>query len=184
MNRRPTLELKAIISRDRVFMSPPPAPSGTTLREWFAGLAMGNPELMRDIAPEARASEALRVADQLIGALMTPRAPSQESMAAPSEEEMLQWDAAVAEANETKERQTRATMPEMKARKQNRTKTLMGVALPSNPPTGYTPPGHSYPMAQRAGSIPPPRMTMSREPGAGRYQVVMPSTERPRNRKA
>lgn len=161
-------------------MSPPPAPSGTTLREWFAGLAMGNPELMRDIAPEARIPEALRVADQLISALMTPRAPSQESMAAPSEEEMQQWDEAVAEAKETKERQTRATMPELK-RKPSRTKTLVGVALPANAPPPV--PGHSYPMAGRAGSIPPPRMTMSREPGIGRYQVVMPVTDRLKNHK-
>ena len=181
MNRRPTVELQAIINRERVFASPPPAPAGTTLREWFAGLAMGNPELMRDIAPEARIAEALRVADQLIGALVTPRTPSKESMAAPTEEEMQKWDEYVAETKETKERQTRATMPELKARKPSRTKTLIGVAISANPPPAV--PVHSYPMAQRAGSIPPPRMTMSREPGAGRYQVVMPPTERPRNRK-
>lgn len=182
MNRRPTVELQAIISRERVFVSPPPAPSGTSLREWFAGLAMSNPELMRDIAPEARIQEALRVADQLIGALMTPRTPSVESMAAPTEEEMQRWDDAVAEANVTKERQTRATMPEMKARKPSRTKTLIGVALPSNAPP---PPVASIHAPMRAGSIPPPRMTMlPREPNAGRYQVVMPQTDRPRNRKA
>lgn len=168
MKRRPTLELRAIVDRERVFASPPPAPAGTSLREWFAGLAMGNPELMRDIDPTARATEALRVADELIGALQTPRQPSAASMEAPSEEEMVKWDEAVAEAKETKERQSRATMPEMKARRPSRTKTLMGVAIPSNPPTGY-----ATNMA-RVGSIPPPKMTMSREPDAGRYLVIPP----------
>ncbi len=35
----------------------------TSFREWFAGLAMGNLELMKDIEPDSRVMETLRVAD-------------------------------------------------------------------------------------------------------------------------
>ena len=186
MIRRPTVELHAIINRERVFASPPPAPAGTSLREWFAGLAMGNPELMKDIEPSARIQESLRIADELIGALVTPRTPSKESMAAPTEEEMQRWDEAVAEANETKARQTRATVPGIKMK---RTKTLMGVAIDPNaqasqlPPLPPPPPTirekRSYQVGGSVGSIPPPKPMPGREPDAGRYQVVMNSTQRP-----
>lgn len=182
--RRPTVELQAIIMREKVFASPPPAPAGTSLRAWFAGLALGNPEVMRDVEPGSRVMEALRVADQLIAALETARVPTLESMAAPSEEEMQKWDAAVAEANETRERQTRATMPELRVKKQSRTKTLMGVAIdpqaqaPQPPTEG--PPTIKEPrkvvafhVGVRAGSIPPPVPLPKREPDAGRYTVVI-----------
>lgn len=178
MVRRPTVELKAIIMRERVFASPPPAPAGTTLREWFAGLAMGNPEIMKDIEPEARILEALRVADELIKALSSPRSPTLESMAAPSEEEMQAWDEAVAEAKETKERQSRATIPELKAKRPGRTKTLMGVAIDPNAQS-QSPARNAYQMQPRAGSIPPPKPLPAREPGLGRYTVVNPPTQRP-----
>jgi hypothetical protein len=53
MRRRPTVELRHIIEHERLFTSPPPAPADFTLHEWFAGLAMGNAELMRGIEPDA-----------------------------------------------------------------------------------------------------------------------------------
>lgn len=176
--------------REKVFASPPPAPAGTTLREWFAGLAMGNPEIMKDIEPSARIQEALRVADELIKALGMARVPTLESMAAPSEEEMQAWDDHIAEQRETKERQSRATVPDLKAKKPNRTKTLMGVAIDPNALPPVPPPVtvrerrsvHVEPL--RAGSIPPPKPVTAHEPGMGRYTVMNPSTERPgRNRR-
>lgn len=154
------MEMRAIISRERVFASPPPAPAGTTLREWFAGLALGNPELMTGIDPAGRIAESLRIADELIVALAARKSPSKESMAAPSEEEMQRWDEHVAEEKSTKERQSRATMPDLKKRKA----TLMGIAA----------------QHIRVGTIAPPALTS----GIGRYQVVMPRTERPKGKKA
>ena len=153
--------MRAIISHERVFASPPPAPAGTSLREWFAGLALGNPELMKDINPSAQIQESLRIADDLIGALAAPKTPSLESMAAPSAEEMQRWDEQVASERTTKERQSRATVPNLKIK---RNQTLMGIAAQSIPP----------------GSIKPPALTS----GMGRYQVVTSRTERSKGKKA
>lgn len=162
IRRRPTVELRSIIERERLFVSPPPAPPGTSLREWFAGLALGNPSLMDGIEPACRVAEALRIADELLGALSSPRVPSQESMAAPSAEEMQRWDDHVAQENELRERQGRATIPELRSRP-SRTKTLTGVAIPPNPPPGFTPVG------QRSSS--PPTVKVD---GPGRYVVMGP----------
>lgn len=179
--RRPTVELQAIIMREKVFASPPPAPAGTSLREWFAGLALGNSEIMRDVEPASRIMEALRVADELIKALGQARLPSKESMEPPTEEQMQKWDEAIAEAKETKERQTRATMPELRAKRPNRTKTLAGVAVDPNvkptPALGTVNRSTNYQMLPRAGSIPPPKPLAAREEGMGRYQVLNAGSE-------
>ena len=97
--------------------SPPPPPTGATVREWFAGLALMNPTLMQDLSPTERAVEAARLADELVRALAVPRMPTQESLAAPSAEEMAAWDTQVAEARVTAERQSKATMPDIRRRK-------------------------------------------------------------------
>lgn len=91
--RTRSMEIRAI--RRSMDECPPPAPAGTSLREWFAGLALANPELMKDLAPAARAREAVRLADDLALALATSKVPSQESLAAPSEEAMVAWDAVI-----------------------------------------------------------------------------------------
>jgi|SRR5581483_59161 len=86
-SRTMSMELRLI--RQQMQESPPPPPAGTTVREWFAGLALMNPALMRDLNPAERVTEAIRLADELVRALAVPRTPSQESMAAPSTEEAL-----------------------------------------------------------------------------------------------
>lgn len=78
VRRTKTMELRAI--RAQMSESIPPAPSGTTIREWFAGLAMSNSELMKEIPVELRAREAVRLADELVAALAPPSLPSPESM--------------------------------------------------------------------------------------------------------
>jgi hypothetical protein len=112
------MELRAI--RSQLQESPPPPPAGVTVREWFAGLAMMNPELMRDLSPMERVTEAVRLADELIKALSCPRTPSQESMAVPIEEEGLRqsWDnmANAVNASHDKERRERTTKPEIRRR--------------------------------------------------------------------
>ena len=90
MIRTKTMELRAI--RERMYESPPPPPNGTTVREWFAGLALASPELMKDVPMHERAAEAVRLADDLVKALAAPRMPSKESMAPPTEEAMALWD--------------------------------------------------------------------------------------------
>lgn len=87
---RGTLEIK--ILRDPTLESPPPAPTGTTLRQWFAGLALANPELMKDVPESERVAEAVRLADELVGALDVARMPTLDSMAAPSKAELRIWE--------------------------------------------------------------------------------------------
>lgn len=108
--RTRTMELRAI--RQQMAESPPPPPAGATVREWFAGLALMNPELMKGLSPTERVAEAARIADELARALLTPKVPSLESMASPTEAEMEKWDTAVAEKREAEERQGRATAPQ------------------------------------------------------------------------
>lgn len=164
MKRRPTAELRNIIRNERVFASPPPAPVGTSLREWFAGLALGNPEVMRDVERSCQADEALRIADELLGALVAPRQPTKVMPL--TKEEMQRWDAAFAESNETKERQSRATIPQLNlVRREDQSKTLIDDAVPVHP-----------------GSIPPPK-PLTRLPEAGRYLVVNPPGERLKGQK-
>lgn len=70
--------------------SPPPPPSRATMREWFAGLALMNAELMQGVAPDQRGAEAVCIADQLIAALEAPRTPSSDSVAAPTNDALEQ----------------------------------------------------------------------------------------------
>jgi len=105
------MELRAI--RQQMQESPPPPPHGTTVREWFTGLALMNPELMRGLTPEERVNEAIRLADDLIKALAAPRHPSQESMTVPTTEEGLtqSWNnmADAMKQADAKERRERVT---------------------------------------------------------------------------
>ncbi len=101
------MELRMV--REQVAGSPPPAPHGTTVREWFAGLAMMNPTLMKDISPDRYADEAVRLADELIKALVAPRVPTLESMRAPSDEEMVVWEQKVDDDKVKSERMSRVT---------------------------------------------------------------------------
>lgn len=160
MKSRPSIQLKSIMEHIKAAQSPPPAPANTSLREWFTGLVVANPVIMNGIAPENRVAEAIRIADDLMKALAAPRAPSLESMAAPSEEEMQHWDAVV-------ETRTRETVPSVKS---SRKKTLVGVAIPTNPPPDYEPPP-----TQRARSIPPPSFRTAPREG-GRYTIISPQT--------
>lgn len=127
-----TMELRAI--RKHLQESPPPAPSGTSMREWFAGLALMNPMLMAGIPAAMRAAEAVRLADELIAALAPPRVPSLESMAAPTETELKVWDAQVAEKNLQKERASRDTCPAAPSSKGRKPTMRFGAILP--PPIG------------------------------------------------
>jgi hypothetical protein len=63
--------------------APPPAPPTASIREWFAGLALMNPTLMQDFAPGDRAKEAVRLADELMFALQSPRVPHEDLMRDP-----------------------------------------------------------------------------------------------------
>ena len=108
MNRTRSMEIRAL--RQRMDEQPPPAPAGTSIREWFAGLVMASPELMKDVPLNERAKVAVQLADELTLALQAPRCPTQESMRAPSDKEMSAWEQSVGRAD----RQSRATVPELK----------------------------------------------------------------------
>lgn len=115
--RTVTMELRAI--RQQMLESPPPPPSGAGIREWFAGLALMNPELMKIVAPEARAVEAVRLADELISALAVAPMPSAASVANPSETELAAWSKALSDKKSVTEAQQAATVPPPKALKRS-----------------------------------------------------------------
>ena len=128
VKRTVSMEIRAI--RNMLNESPPPPPSGTTLREWFAGLALAT-ELMKELPVELRAREAVRLADELITALAVPRIPTQESMAAPTPADMEACDSEVGVAAEKAENSRRVTVPQgIKVRHA----TLAFDSLPPPPP--------------------------------------------------
>lgn len=174
MKRRPTVELKSIIESerlaDRVTPVPPP-PAGATLREWFAGLALSNPALMNGIDQDARATEAVRIADELVKALAFQRAPSQESMAAPTEEALAAWSEQIQE----RALRGRQTLPEMRRVKSPHSKTLAGLAAPTIREIRRS--SESFTRATgilRSETIPPPPPTARPRRSAGRYTIIDP----------
>lgn len=97
-------------------MMPPPM-TGLTLRQWFAGLALVNPEFMKNVPESERAAEAVKFADQLISALDVPRVPTLESMAPPSNEELSTWEKKVEVDNAASIRRGKDTVaPSSRAR--------------------------------------------------------------------
>lgn len=134
--RTRSMELKAI--RSQLKESPPPAPAGTSMREWFTGLALMNPVLMQGIPEVSRAAEAIRLADEIIRALTAPKTPSQESMEVPVDAEELvdSWNSmtdTMKEANK-KRRQERETIPPPARRGQERTQTSSFPSVAMLPP--------------------------------------------------
>jgi hypothetical protein len=113
-SRTKSMELRAI--REQMNESPPPPPAGASVREWFAGLALMNPTLMEGLSPCERAVEAVRLADELVRALVVPRTPSQESMAVPTDETDLHrsWNNMADNIASAKTKKNRPTKPEMK----------------------------------------------------------------------
>lgn len=175
--RTMSMELRAI--REQVQESPPPPPAGATVREWFAGLALMNPALMEGLGPHARAVEAVRLADELIKALAAPRVPSQESMAAPTEVEMEQWDAHVASERETKERRERATNPDIKPAKRTRTAAYQfgeRVSIPP-PPACPTAKEHFKRASDHLLQRPQTPLGAFKVPGMGTYSSLHPQNE-------
>jgi hypothetical protein len=128
--KTPSIELKAIMRRERSVDIPPP-PSGATLREWFTGLVITNDTLMRDIDPKHRVVEAVRIAGELVSALNVQRMPSRESMAPVSEKEMQAWDEKLARENNQK----RVTLPSFSRTKRTTTKAGLATIVPPKPET-------------------------------------------------
>lgn len=125
MKRTASMELKAV--REQLGGSPPPPPHGTGVREWFAGLAISNPILMKDVPHAERAKEAVRLADELMAALATPRMPTLESLAPPSDAEMSVWEKKITDDKESLARINRDTVPHgMKAK--SKTPTIKDIS--------------------------------------------------------
>ena len=128
--RTVSMELRAI--REQLNESPPPPPSGTTIREWFAGLALMNQVLMRDIEPAQRVNEAIRLADELMSALAAPRVPAPGSLDVPVDADDLvrSWNgmADTVTTSRKKDEQDRVTRPELK-----RQQTMVPGVRPKTP---------------------------------------------------
>jgi len=91
--------------------SPPPAPAATSLREWFAGLALANPVLMNKIPVAERVKEAVRLADELSLALAAPRVVNVDSLNFPTSIELASWERDIIVDNEKAIRQRLDTVP-------------------------------------------------------------------------
>lgn len=89
----------------------PPVPTTASLREWFAGLALANPVLMKDVPVNDRVKEAVRIADELSLALVAPKAFDVDSCSPPTLIELATWERKIAIDNEKFVRQSLDTMP-------------------------------------------------------------------------
>ncbi len=120
-------DLKNAVESMRSRETPPP-PSGSGLREWFAGIALSNAELMKDIAPEDRIAAAVKIADELVGALMVPRAPSNTT---------IKINERADQEFSLNEKRERVTQPAIRAAKRNSMFPASPVTQETNlPPFG------------------------------------------------
>lgn len=142
----------------------PPPPATTGLKEWFAGLALGNPEIMRDVPPEKRVEEAVRLASELISALAQPRTPSTDVFKVPTVTELTTW-------SEKIEHRTRATVPEMPAVKHKHRSSMLPPPCPQDAHVS------SFPLSEEVSSIAELDEPCSTE-GPGRYSYATPAPEK------
>lgn len=138
----------------------PPPPAGASLREWFAGIALSNPELMKDVPPEQRTSVAVKVADEMMSALMAPRTPTGTKLNVP---------VAPPTPVINMENRERITVPGIRAAKRN--------SMPP-PPCPQTEPELPPVIDPRKASSAPPKPS-SDKPSVGRYSYVTPRPPRP-----
>lgn len=92
-------------------VSPPPPPTGISMREWFAGLALGNPELMKDVPAASRVATAVRIADELMKTLATSKVPSRESLEPPTEKQLEVWEEKIKVDSQRTVSQRKETIP-------------------------------------------------------------------------
>src|SRR5579863_2075313 len=140
-SRTMSMELRAI--RQQLLESPPPPPSGATVREWFAGLALMNPELMKGLTSTEQVAEAVRLADELIRALRPALPPSADALSVPQGEEELtrSWNdmATAMKAADKKEKQDRVTAPDRPAiRRETAAYDFRHATIPPPPVTQPT----------------------------------------------
>ena len=166
------MELRAI--RAHLDALPPPPAAGTSIREWFVGIALSNPELMAGVPPEERVAEAVRLADDLVRALNAPRVPSRESMSAPTEPEMRAWDGRVAEQLAAKAAEAEKKVPQDRP-------TQPAVPAARHPTPAQQAAVHfrraSDHLWKGRADLSPPTPTRAIVAGAGRYSSVEPDEE-------
>ncbi len=147
-------DLKKTLELMRSHETPPP-PSGSGLREWFAGIALSNAEFMKDIKPEDRVAAAVKVADDLINALTAPKPLSNTSIKINN---IVEQDQSLIEKRE------RATQPAIRSAKRNSIlPPPMDVQRSNLPPFGEI-------------SV-PGVLTPKPKNDAGRYSVVPSETK-------
>lgn len=109
-----TMDKPADVSFDTIksdSVSPPPPPTGISMREWFAGLALGNPELMKDVPHSSRVATAVRIADELMKTLATSKVPSRESLEPPTEKQLEVWEEKIKVDSQRTVSQRKETIP-------------------------------------------------------------------------
>lgn len=81
------------------------------MREWFAGLALGNPELMKDVPASSRVATAVKIADELMKTLATSKVPSRESLEPPTEKQLEVWEEKIKQDSQRTVSQRKETIP-------------------------------------------------------------------------
>ncbi len=156
------IDLKGTIDAVRRKETPPP-PSAASLRDWFAGIALSNPELMKDLGPEDRVKVAVETAERMMAALSVPRPPSNTKITVvdnPVEPTLVTMAA-------NAERRERDTVPGIRAAKRN------SIIPPPCPPSApELPPVLDPKVATMAQAKPP-------SDGPGRYSYVTPKPKSP-----
>lgn len=95
-------------------VSPPPPPQGISMREWFAGLALGNPELMKDVPAASQVATAIKIADELMKTLAASKVPSRESLEPPTEKQLEVWEEKIKVDSQRTMSQRKETIPSFK----------------------------------------------------------------------
>lgn len=78
--KRSHRQKRSVKTKRLAFISPPPPPSVATVREWFVGIVLSNPELMRSISEKDRIAESIRIADEMVRALGEAKLPTPDTL--------------------------------------------------------------------------------------------------------
>lgn len=142
----------------------PPPPSTASLRDWFVGIALANTEIMKNVPPENVAKVAMKIADDLMTALMSPRTPSGTTLKVRDGEPAIELPLAAIEA-----KRERVTMPEIRAARRSSILPPPSDGMPSLPPFG------SIGLETKAPPFGAPKPIVE----AGRYSIVTPKPKAP-----
>lgn len=143
----------------------PPPPSTASLRDWFVGIALANTEIMKNVPPENVVKVAMKIADDLMSALMSPRTPSGSALKIKGVEAPVDVQRDIQEDV----KRDRATMPEMRVPRRNSILPPPAIEVHSMPTFGSI----------ELDTMAPPVSAPKPHVEAGRYSIVTPKPKAP-----